>query len=245
MQKRLGRIMMLLVLGAVLAACDTVVDLDQHVTIRQNERWDATMLMSIGAQNLSLIGGEAVVSQEIEKSVAIWRSQGAPVDWPSRNEGERHIYEPAVSGQGYDLLNQLVFDGHATISSSDVGEETLVSFILPAFATVNLGGQYSPILEGGRILDTNGRRAENTVEWADPTSSLSVLQAELVPKSSPNTLGLGLVALGLVLLIIAGWLALRRPASPPPPPHLFCPHCHELLPIDARFCGHCGKSVSN
>jgi hypothetical protein len=187
----------------LLAGCGTM---DTEVTFYQGERWQTIMEVYLLPATVSMMGGEAGLEAEMERSMPEVEDEKVEFSW----EKERHedggvTYRFTMKGEDWDQLNEVIFDGQATITKDESGQVHLSYYTMG-----NIGFARTVLrLRGGKIISSNADRVEgDTAIWIDP-SQVEVVLTEKSSFGLGNTL---LIAVGggfcLVLVIVLGGLAL-------------------------------------
>jgi predicted enzyme related to lactoylglutathione lyase len=199
----------------LLAGCGTM---DTEVTFYKGERWQTIMEVYLLPATVSMMGGEASLEAEMERSMPEVEDEEVEFSW----EKERHedggvTYRFTIKGEGWDQLNEGVFDGRATITRDESGQVHLSYYTMGDIGFTRTVMR----LRGGKIISSNADRVEgDTAVWIDP-SRVEVVLTEKSSFGLGNTL---LIAVGgsfcLVLVIVLGGLALflwqRKRVSPAP-----------------------------
>ena len=244
--KGYGRLALLIpALALALAGC---VDFNLTVTLERGEQWTATMdivferdaFQAFSSEDLDLSEMEADLDNAVAEIEEDYGDQGVTASWSVLDlEDENEVgYQLTMSGQGYDLLNEIVFDDKAQITTRQEGARRVVDFRLaPAEGDLRsdffgeldadllalMDISYTFTLEGGEIIETNGRIVgESKVVWRN---EMGPYEATLTEKSiGPEPWVIVLIAvlcLGLLaVIVIAGGIGayfLLRKRNPPAP----------------------------
>ncbi len=198
-----GLILVLLVSG--LAGC---VLIDITVVLEPDQNWTATtdyIFDEESLQTLAAMSGEEVDMTEFEADLAAgveeirsaYGDRGVTADWSSLPPPEpgKIAYRTTVSGQGYDLLNEAVFDGDGsfTVEQRDNREVVVVSILGLGDEFVELlasdemtqemgvpGPELRFTLQGADIIETSGEIVDgNKAVWTnDPGPYEAVVVTE-------------------------------------------------------------------
>ncbi len=247
-----------LVVAFFLAGCMlTVVSADGQLTLGAQEKWNLSIDIVIPSESAQLYGDALIQqiqgsTQELEAEGVLFESKLSDVD----EEGNvtLHIH---TQGRGYDILNeQLGSTGYIEVQETN-GKKILnieLYDIVEGVATQK-GSTFT--IRGGKVLETNGNRINNTtVEWFNP----STMQVSMEEPSNGNLLGIVSIILGALCILFAigwqlGWFVKKSIPTPvisvtPASVDLaqassgrFCGHCGTPLPSQARFCNKCGAQV--
>lgn len=198
-------------------------------------------------------------TSRMEKVRTEAEAQGATVDW-RREQGDDGIiyYTVRASGQGYALLNQLVFDNSAMIEPTIFNGKDAVGFQYRADSDLE---SYRMSLHAGEILQSDGvQEGKGAVTWEGAGVQVNAI---LRPKGSFPLLPLlgGLAAIVLLATAIFIYQAWRRqharlPAVTSTYPVMpssqslsskaagmvFCQRCGKKIDVPGKFCPHCGAS---
>ncbi len=249
---------LILFLALLVSACGAV---EQEVTILKNEKWRAETRLILDEQTLVMVN-LADVEQRLEEAQAQAVALGADFQWKKQvNDDGSVTYLMNMSGTGYDLLNQIVFDGAATIQQVDEDGATELAFF-PSFDV----SDYALTLHVGEVLETNGTISnKGDVSWNGRGQQVYVV---FKPKSMDTRLIFGIVAALLALLLIGGGILFLRFRSPsratmrtpyPPRPSFpassakpgnvfgatnYCHRCGGKLNPKGKYCPHCGAPMT-
>ena len=225
--------------------------MDMTVRLEGNERWTTTIDMIFDRDLLDMageMGGEAADLSEFESSlddavdqiVSEYGEQGVTATWATLDleDADEIGYELTIQGQGYDLLNEAVFDGSAIVSTRQEGSRQVVDFTLNGLGAGlgseafggDLGGQ-DPMqmagvmdvtitfaLEGSQVIQTNGAVSEDgrRVEWVNQPGpyTASIVPQRQIPDWLWWAVGtvccVGLATAVVVAVIVAVVLIRRR-----------------------------------
>lgn len=236
----------LLFVVVLLNACGGTIETD--LTLRTDERFDATSRITVPVEALALVGGtEAVEAQfrEIEQQAIAESVKFAWRREKSRSAGQI-VYRVSLSGRGYEGLAEAY--GVKVQKTQYQGQDALAVSSAPNYG---LSGMESTVrLHVGKILETNNRRSDNnTIIW----SSTEKLQAIVTPASDTGwLLPLIVVLLVAVVAVLAVLLLRRRPAgqvvraptaASAAGPGGFCPQCGQPVYPGAKYCMYCGGAI--
>lgn len=204
----------MLLLGALLlSSCGARVE--YNVSLYSGERWEAEMRVPVSSAQIALAGGEAEVDAALETSLA--EKGQADLEWEKIREQDQIIYRLSSQGQGWENLNQEVFDGEATIHEGSHSGE-----IYFRFEPLSLGLGEMPLrLTGKEIVSSNANQVDGgTAIWYDVLASYGGAEAVLIPtrrsllRLPSLNLGKGFFTyLAIVLGLGAGLYLLLRPGK--------------------------------
>jgi hypothetical protein len=196
------------------------------------------------AEMLSEALNETVTQLQAGEIAATWELEG------SDQEGNQ-VYVVKAEGQGYDLLNEEVFnDEIITVQDSTSGRQ--IHFQINSFSDFDeLAMESKFTLHGGKIISTNGTKINSsTIEWINPPGPMEAILTE--------SSGFHWVSVILILLILGtggfvAWIFLRKSHHPFAPAYQpgsdststaigvrYCANCGKQMPSQAMFCPHCG-----
>jgi hypothetical protein len=203
----LGAVVILLLTGCI--------DIYQEVSLNPEEHWKVQTRISLPSGTVDLLGEEGLQEMEAE-----WKAeqsglseQGITASFQRREESGDVIFEITMEGDGWDLLNQEVFEGEATIEETadgqvrfayDLGEEVA--------GYVEVGGTYTLVVKAGKVHSHSDNATEakgGTITWENPTTPMEVV---VTPGAggglSPVVIG-ALVLGAVVLVLIIVFVLLR------------------------------------
>lgn len=258
----------------------SLVSMDSRLTLTADEKWDMQIDVVLPGDVAQAYGADLV--SQIGESVQELEDQGVSVDY-ELSDADRVgniTLKVRFRGQGYELFNE-VLGTSGSISTEQQGNKKLVHVYIVDIASgisVTNGSTYT--VKGGRILSTNGNQVNaTTAEWFNGTA-IEVTMEE--PGAGVSGLGIALIVLGVLFVAFAigwrmGWFKRRAQPQPsaaadwspqdftvapvtqsnPPPSAVapiatpapptqaarFCSHCGASLSAQARFCNKCGKQV--
>ncbi len=185
----------------LLAGCGTI---DTEVTFYQGERWQSIVELYLLPATVSMVG-EAGLEVEMESRMSELDAEEIEFSWEKEQHEDGGVtLHFTMKGEGWDKLNDSVFDGQATITRDK--DQVHLSY----YPMANIGFMRTTLrLRGGKIISSNADRVEgDTAIWIDP----SRVEVVLTEKSSFGLGNILLIAAGggfcLVLVIVSGGLAL-------------------------------------
>lgn len=219
-------------------------NIDRTVTFYNGEAWEANIEFSIPGEMLTLLGSPEALEADIEETVADWEEQGADVSWKSRREDTTVIYSFDVKGEGFRLLNEIVFENRATLRAEEVEGKRQIYFSYRTSSDLSGASSDNVTLNGRNIISSNGEQINSgTVQW---TNYGGQLEAVLTEKSR-----FGFGSILLTLLVVAaigggGWFVWQRSqqprlAQPAPADVAYCSSCGAARGPQAKFCPSCGQ----
>ncbi len=258
----------------------SLVSMDSRLTLMADEKWDMQIDVVLPGDVAQAYGADLV--SQIGESVKEMEDHGVSVDYElsDADRAGNVTLKVRFSGQGYELFNE-VLGTSGSISTEQQGNKKLVHIYIVDIASgisVTNGSTYT--VKGGKILNTNGNQVNaTTAEWVNATA-IEVTMEE--PGAGVSGLGIALIVLGVLFVAFAigwrmGWFKRRAQPQPsaaadwspqeftvapvaqsnPPPSAVapiptpapptqaarFCSHCGASLSAQARFCNKCGKQV--
>ncbi|MBN1177922.1 MAG: hypothetical protein JXD18_01840 [Anaerolineae bacterium] len=195
----------------ILSGCATG-DVTEEIEFNRGERWNARLTLFLNASERSLLESSGELAQQLDAAVAEAEATGASFDWRVREADDGSAtYEIDVSGQGWDLLNEMVFDDEATIFEDEAGH---IHFEWNPYWTLSSFRSFNLILRGGRIISSNAdEQTGSSATWYGPTTTVT---AEMTAGGMPTwlpTAAIGGGCICLTTLVLAagtGILILRR-----------------------------------
>lgn len=172
-------------------------NLDTDVTFYKNERWEVEMKLYLLPSTVNLVGSE--LDSELAKAESEAQRSGDELSWHKESDESGGLtYYISRNGEGWQNLNEAVFDGDASISSDKSGK---VSFSYYSPMGSNLGmSQYTLRLKGSEIVSSNADYVEDgTAIWHNPTGRI---EAVIKPVSSFNVAIVASIAGGLACCLL-------------------------------------------
>ena len=250
--KKLLLAVMLVIFSLLVGACGAV---EQDVTLIKNEKWKAETRLILNKQTIAL-ANPSDIEQRLDAAQAQADAAEVSYKWNKKiNDDGGVTYIIRTSGTGYDLLNNVVFDGGAIINTLD--EDGTTEFSLSSIGDFS---DYKLVLHVGEVLETNGVvSGKGDVSWHGMGLQM---HAVIKPKSGFNVIWL-LVGAGLILLVImVVYFFIRtrspsRPAVSNSPTYTaiakssqpgygatnYCYRCGGKLNPNGEFCPHCGAPI--
>jgi len=264
MKTKLFALIVLLLFLFPLAGCFGVIPkLDVALKLSPNEEWDFSVEFHVPQSIYTLSGTE--FQNELMNNQQEAEAKGYTFDWQVSevNEEGNVVVHMNFNGQGYQKLNEEIFDPTTITVQEDNGDQIL-NFNLSTYGSefgemFLVANESSFFLEGGEILSTNGTQLDkNTVIWNNPGG---VLSARMKLPSS-NTTAMILIGAGIFLIGFAVFKVARNrtassvspevsPQTPSEEPiqrttqdtsaKRYCINCGNELPSGAKFCIKCGS----
>ena len=226
----------LLGLVLILSSCGSI---EQDITVYRNEKWKAETRIGLKPQELAMIG-ESEIIDRLERQQRAAQAQGVDFEWNRKNGEDNRVYFVVkASGSGYELLNQIVFDGDASFQPIIIDDREAVRFQYTSSYEL---ARYSLSISTGEVLESTGVQSANgKVSWNSPGQTM---QAVLLPKSSSNSLlivGAALVFFVLIIIAFATAKRRRQEGFAAAISTNYCHRCGGELPLSGQFCPHCGS----
>ena len=234
----------------LLSACGVV---EQDVTLAKNEKWNAETRVTIPQETLTFTS-PADIEDILDQAKA--KAEAANLSYKRKkkvNDDGSLTYIINTSGEGYNLLNDALFDSEATIRVTDEDGTTEFSYI--PYGDFN---DYALTLHVGEVLETNGVvSGKGEVSWHGLGQQM---YAVFKPKSGLDIKWL-LVGAGILIMLIGAAVLLPKlrgsSRSRPPAPYAssfsssaaggagkprlnYCHRCGGKLDPNGVFCPHCG-----
>jgi hypothetical protein len=195
--------------------------MESETRIGNNEEWENVTTLTFSAETVELMGGVDQLRSDIEDEL---EDENADYEQSMRldeNSDGSVTYVFTANGQGYDTLNEAVFDGSATIEADDNNQVSIQydfnSLNIPAFEAVTFK------ISGSEIVDSNADEvAGGTATWTNP----GIIDVTLVsgatgglPGNITTILLLLAGVLGVILIVVLGgfliWQQKKRKQNTP------------------------------
>lgn len=241
----LGLIVILLVF---ISSCYPLQSSDIELNLHPDQKWDLQIRMVFDP--LDDPSAPVLIQQYLQETLSQMQTQGVVVEWAAKNQDAQGYlpYEIKMEGQGYELLNQAIFDP-GTLTVDTTNGRNRIKFSSSSYQlSMNEAVQSTFRLKAGKIIATNGiQRGSNSVEWQNPDGQLEAVFHE------PTSGGTAFLVVSLVFTLLAvSYFAYRRfqqsKAIPqriqnfttPTAVRRFCQNCGAACPPEAVFCPACG-----
>ncbi len=217
---RVGIVGLLAMVVVLLSGC---IDIRQEITLKADEQWEAHMLITFPASIVEQMGEEELGNQEesFAQAEEEAKAQGVDAKMEMRREDNGDVvFDITMSGQGWALLNETMFNNAATLSETD-GRISLRYDAGEMSSFAEMGGSYVFVLNAGRIHSSNaGEVRGGTATWENPTSPIEAEVSAGGGGGGSVGLIIGLVVAGVVLVAVVVFVLLylrgRRVSSQPP-----------------------------
>lgn len=226
----------------VLTGC--AADIDRTVTFYHDEAWEADMEFDLLEESVALAD---TTPEELEadmvETVAAWEEAGARVSWETRRDDALLIYAFHIEGVGISLLNEIVFEGKASITIEEIDGRRQIHFSDRVSGIYLEANNNTLTLQGGKVISSNGNELNaETVQWVNPGGTL---EAVLTEKSRFGVVHILVIVILMAVVAGVGYYFWRQGKSTEP--HLeqtqasFCIGCGKPLNPEAKFCPYCGQ----
>lgn len=232
-----GVLLVVIIFSFLMSACGII---DQDVTVYEDENWKAETRVGLTPEELSMMGESEIVSR-LNRQQSTAQAAGTNYQWNRKKGDDNRIYYiVTASGSGYDLLNQLVFDGDATIGTINYdGQEAIQFTYTSSYELAHYGLQLST----GEVLESNGvQSGKGQVSWEGAGRTM---QAVFSPKSAINwplviIITVVIIVLGGALILFAQIWRRQQKHQTASFTTNFCHRCGGRLDSTGTFCPHCG-----
>jgi hypothetical protein len=186
-------------IGALLLLSGCGGALTEEIWLRSGERWEIQATVSLGQSEYAMFGSDLEEGfAELEQGAP---AKGVSVDWSRREDSDGRVtYTIRMEGQGLDKLNEVAFEGDATISKDASGHIHLTW--LPA--SMSALGIYTLTIHGGSIISNNAdEETSSSATWHNPSGPIEL---EITERRSPIVplLAAGMACICVTGLVIAG-----------------------------------------
>lgn len=211
--------------GLFLTACGA--DVEQTVTFKRDEAWEADMVLILPPQTVALAGGLDIIDSQLAEYIDELEVMGVTTSLePGRDNDGNPTYTIRTEGQGLDILDGVAFDNGSLSLQTVNGQRQVVVDYYPDL----LDGNFSLTLIGGEVISSNGEEiGGGKVRWVNPGR----VQAVLTEKSS-FPIALLLIPAGIALFVVVGLVVVRLNRGPR------CFNCGYRLSSQSVFCPNCG-----
>lgn len=231
-----------------ISSCYPLQSSDIELSLHPDQKWDLRIQMVFDP--LDDPSASVLIQQYLQETISQIQTQGVVVEWAAKNQDAQGYlpYEITMEGQGYEQLNQTIFDpGTLTVDTTD--GKNRIKFTSSSYQlSMNEAVQSTFRLNAGKIIATNGvQKGSNSVEWQNPAGQLDAVFYE--PTSSGTAF---LVVLLFFALVVGSYFGYRRYQQSKAIPQIiqnfttpiavrrFCQNCGAACPPEAVFCPACG-----
>lgn len=258
--KPIFKIWIVLVLATLLSSCGglfTILSTETELSLGGNQSWSIQYKIVLPAE------AELLVEQyqgSFDEQIANYRAKGVNANWIriQQQPNETNIsYLISLSGQGYDTLNQVVFNGEQVLSPDRSIENQVAFNHLPRTSPFMKGRSNTFTLKSANVISSNGQVIENgKVQWVNPSGGMT---AVVTVGSDLTLLWIILLGVGGIGFIIAGFgisgklprrqqkvilsssdTSIKQSTPSSSDAKKYCPKCGVENPQMAGFCINCG-----
>lgn len=254
------KIWIVLVLATLLSSCGglfTILSTETELSLGGNQSWSIQHKIVLPAE------AEVLVEQyqgSFDEQIANYRSEGVNASWIrlQQQPNETNIsYLISLSGQGFDTLNQVVFDGEQVILPDHSIENQVGFHHIPRTSPFMQGRNNIFTLKSANIITSNGQVINSgKVQWVNPSGEMTAVVTIGRNLTLLWIILLGIGGIGFIIagLGISGKLPKRHQKAPYPSsdntikqstissPEMkkYCPQCGVENPKIAGSCINCG-----
>lgn len=187
----------------LLSACVPILSTDTRLDLGGDEEWK--ILINLLLPALDAEANIIVLQTALSEALPKIQAQGIQVEWGSLdpdNNGDTPFLI-TMSGKGYSLLNDAIFDGEQVLSFdlSSPGQKRILFNLQPTNDLFSSAAKTTFTLRGGKVVATNGTQLDDsTVQWTNPNG---IMEAVIEEAGSTSWLGYLLLIVGGGLLVIA------------------------------------------
>jgi hypothetical protein len=245
------RLLLFLAIALAISSCVSVLETDINIKLRSKEKWEAEIQLVFAPQQLVLVASQ--LEAELSRRTRSYQNLGIDANWRrEQNPSDGNIvYVINAKGQGFDAINQAIFDGKPALQIDDSsGKNQIIFQHSPGPSSLGIVARQTFTLSGGRLVSSNGSQIDSsTVTWTNPTRTMEAVFTET---SDIPWIVVGVIALGILAILIIGYFRIGRtsliypstsypPRTPITPSLRFCAFCGSEFPDQAMFCPRCGK----
>jgi hypothetical protein len=231
-REKMKRLWVLSLLVLLLTSCVPITSTDTRISLQPNEKWlfEIHMLISQADNEVYAL----VIQQTLNETIYDLRSSGLEAEWRREQpDPQGNVpYVVTVRGQGYEQINNELFEGERVILLDKKTKPYQVNFRLYPETDLMVGEQ-TYTLRGGRILSSNGTQIDkHTVKWTNPTNEMEATLAldTVLSKVLPYLFWIG----GGITVLVIGLTVSRMNRKSR------CQRCGASIPSKAEFCPRCG-----
>ncbi len=230
------KVLLVVVVGTLLLTGCAV---EQEITFYEGERWELVGQMPIPLA-MMMPGMEA----EFERTIRELQGEvpGVEMSWRQERKDPNMVYHFTASGEGWENLNKVAFEGRAVITR-DNGRVS-IKYSIPPMGDMMIS---SLTLHAGEIISSNAdEQTATTAIWHRPTGTI---EAILIEKAPGMGLLVPLVILGL--LVVGGGAAAilvkqgkqKFSEGRAAVTGAVCPQCGTANSSADNFCQSCGAGL--
>lgn len=211
--------------GLFLTACGA--DVEQTVTFKRDEAWEAEMVIILPPETAALAGGLGAIESQLAEAMDELEVMGVTTSLePGRDNDGNPTYTIYTAGQRLDILENIAFDNGSLSAQMVDGQRQIAVDYYPDLSD----GNFTLTLIGGKVISSNGEEiGGGKVRWVNPGR----VQAVLTEKS-PFNFAILLIPAGIALFVVVGLVVVRLNRGP------HCFNCGYRLSSQAIFCPNCG-----
>ncbi|MBM4456487.1 MAG: hypothetical protein FJ011_01775 [Chloroflexi bacterium] len=166
---RIGAVLALFVVAALLSACGAILETD--LTIYADERYVTTMTITAPAETIAMIGGPAAMKSQLDQWAAEAKAQGAQAKWyqGKAKQAGNTVYVLEMSGKGFQSK---LIQGTFRLTWVDYQGRKAVKFEMSPQSLSSGMALGTITLHAGEVLSSNGRKIGNdAVRWDNPSAT--------------------------------------------------------------------------
>ncbi len=243
--KKLTLCLSILLIALLFSGCVSILSADTTVNLDKNEKWAVNLEILFEGESFEEFGQQLVNGLNLLATEGL--NSNMDIQFKQLPDRQGNIpYEVIISGDGLEKLNEFLGTPGAFIKT-EVDGETLIVFELDA-TNLSSGGldigfapELSFTVEGLRVVATNGKKnSPMSVSWKNPkammqaTFTTSTSMGMAIPWWVILLIGIGLMAIVVVILLVAGVFKKKQPQSAYGTPYTNSPaHTPPLQPTNS------------
>jgi hypothetical protein len=231
-----------------LVSCYPLQSSDIELSLHPDQAWDLQVRMVFDP--LDDPSAAVLIQQYLQETISQVQAQGVVTEWVARDpDAQGYLpYEIKMEGQGYELLNNALFNPGTFILDTTGGKNQIRFSASSSQFGLGEAVQSTFQLNAGKIIATNGvQKGSNSIVWQNQAGQLEAVFYE----PTRSTTGF-LVVILVLALAVGSYFGYRRfqQSKPvpqriqnytiPAPPRRFCQNCGASCPPEAVFCPDCG-----